>query len=56
VGDAVSGVYRGGEDLVFGAASGAIGARRLDPRVPPDIAVQAHTAAQQLANGLRASG
>jgi hypothetical protein len=56
VGDAVSGVYRGGEDLVFGAASGAIGVRRLDPRVPPDIAVQAHTAAQQLANGLRASG
>ena len=56
VGDAVSGVYRGGEDLVFGAASGAIGVRHLDPRVSPDLAVRARTAAQQLASGLRASG
>jgi len=54
--DAVSGVYRGGEDLVFDAASGAIGVRRLDPRIPPDIAVRARTAAQQLASGLRPSG
>jgi len=56
VGDAVSGVYHGGEDLVFGAASGAIGVSRLDPRVSPDLAVRAHTAAQQLASGLRPSG
>jgi hypothetical protein len=54
--DAVSGVYRGGEDLVFGAASGAVGVRRLDPRIPPDVAVRARTAAQQLASGLRPSG
>ena len=51
--DAVAGVYRGGEDLVFDAASGAIGVRRLDARIPPDIAVRARTAAQQLAGGLR---
>ena len=31
--DAVAGVYRGGEDIVFGAASGAIGVRQLDPRI-----------------------
>jgi basic membrane lipoprotein Med (substrate-binding protein (PBP1-ABC) superfamily) len=54
--DAVNGVYRGGEDLVFGAASGAIGVRRLDPRVPADIGVQARAAAQQLASGLGLSG
>jgi len=54
--DAVAGMYRGGEDVVFGAASGAIGVRRLDPRVPPDLAVRAHTAAQDLAEGRRPSG
>jgi basic membrane lipoprotein Med (substrate-binding protein (PBP1-ABC) superfamily) len=54
--DAVAGVYRGGEDIVFGASSGAIGVRHLDPRVSADIAVRARTAAQQLAGGLRPSG
>jgi basic membrane lipoprotein Med (substrate-binding protein (PBP1-ABC) superfamily) len=54
--DAVAGVYRGGEDIVFDAASGAIGVRRLDPRVPPDLAVRARTAAQDLAEGRRPSG
>jgi hypothetical protein len=54
--DAVAGVYRGGEDLVFGAASGAIGIRQLDPRVSPDLAVRARAAAQELASGLRPSG
>jgi len=54
--DAVAGVYRGGEDVVFGAASGAIGVRALDPRVPPDLAVRARTAAQDLAEGRRPSG
>jgi basic membrane lipoprotein Med (substrate-binding protein (PBP1-ABC) superfamily) len=54
--DALAGVYRGGEDLVFGASSGAIAVRRLDPRVSPDIAVRARTAAQELASGLRPSG
>jgi hypothetical protein len=54
--DAVAGSYRGGEDVVFGASSGAIGIRRLDPRVSPDIAARARAAAQQLASGLRPSG
>jgi hypothetical protein len=54
--DAASGVYHGGEDLVFGAASGAIGVRRLDPRISPAIALRARTAAQELASGLRPTG
>lgn len=53
--EAVSGVYRGGEDIVFGAASGAIGVRRLDPRISPAAAIAARTAAQDFANGLRPS-
>jgi len=56
IGDAVAGVYRGGEDIVFGASSGAIGIRRLDPRISTDIAVRARAAAQQLSSGLRPSG
>ena len=54
--DAVAGVYHGGEDLVFGAPSGAIGVRGLDRRVSADTALRARTAAQQLASGLRPSG
>lgn len=54
--DAVAGIFHGKEDLVFGAASGAIGIRRLDPRVPPATAVRARAAAQELASGLRPSG
>jgi basic membrane lipoprotein Med (substrate-binding protein (PBP1-ABC) superfamily) len=54
--DAIAGVYRGGEDLVFGAASGAIGVRHLDPRISADIAVRARAASQQLTSGLRPSG
>ena len=54
--DAVSGVYRGGEDLVFGAASGTIGVQHLDPRISTDTAVRARAAAQQLAAGLRPAG
>lgn len=56
IGDAVAGVYRGGEDIVFGASSGAIGVRHLDPRISPNVAVQARAAAQQLASGLRPAG
>jgi hypothetical protein len=56
IGDAVAGIYRGGEDIVFGASSGAIGVRRLDPRISADAAVRARAAAQQLAGGLRPSG
>jgi basic membrane lipoprotein Med (substrate-binding protein (PBP1-ABC) superfamily) len=56
LGDAVAGVYRGGEDIVFDASSGAIGVRHLDPRISADIAVRARAAAQQLSSGLRPSG
>jgi hypothetical protein len=49
-------VFRGGEDLVFGASSGAIGVQHLDPRISPDIVARARVAAQQLAAGLRPSG
>jgi hypothetical protein len=52
----VAGVFRGGEDIVFGASSGAIGVRQLDPRISADIAVRARAAAQQLSSGLRPSG
>jgi hypothetical protein len=54
--DAVAGVYRGGEDIVFDASSGAIGVRQLDPRISADIVVRVRAAAQQLSSGLRPSG
>ncbi len=54
--DAVGGVYHGGEDLVFGAASGAIAVRFLDPRISAATGSRARAAAQQLAGGLRPSG
>jgi hypothetical protein len=56
IADAVAGVFRGGEDIVFGASSGAIGVRHLDPGISPDIAARARSAAQQLSSGLRPSG
>jgi basic membrane lipoprotein Med (substrate-binding protein (PBP1-ABC) superfamily) len=56
IGDAVAGIFRGGEDIVFGASSGAIGVQRLDPRIPADVAVRARAAAQQLASGLPPTG
>jgi basic membrane lipoprotein Med (substrate-binding protein (PBP1-ABC) superfamily) len=56
IADAVAGVYRGGEDIVFGASTGAIGVRQLDPRISADIGVRARAAAQQLSSGLRPSG
>jgi basic membrane lipoprotein Med (substrate-binding protein (PBP1-ABC) superfamily) len=54
--DAVAGVFHGGEDLVYGAASGAVAVRALDPRISSATAVRARAAAQQLAEGLRPSG
>lgn len=54
--DAVGGVFHGGHDVVFGAPSGAIAVRRLDPRVPASVALQARAAAQQLSSGLRPTG
>jgi hypothetical protein len=49
--DAAAGVYHGGEDLVFGAASGAIGVGPLDPRISLATLVRARAAAQELASG-----
>lgn len=54
--DAVAGVFHGGEDLVFGAGSGAIGVRHLDPLISPATAVRARAAAEELASGLRPTG
>lgn len=54
--DAVAGVYRGNEDLTFGASSGAIGVARLDPLVSSAVALRARAAAQQLASGLPPTG
>lgn len=54
--DAVNGIYHGGEDLVFGARTGAIGVVRLDGGVSEAAGIRARAAAQQLANGLRPSG
>src|SRR5205807_213561 len=54
--DAVGGVYHGREDVVFGAASGAIGIAALDPRISASIALRARAAAQQLASGQLPTG
>ena len=54
--DAVTGVFHGGEDLVFGASSGAIGVRRLDSRISADVALRARAAAQELASGIPPTG
>ena len=51
--DAAHGVYHGGEDVVFGAASGAVAVGKLDPRVSPETATRAREIAQELASGLR---
>jgi len=53
--EAVAGVYHGGEDIVFGASSGAIGVNRLDPRISAATAIAARTAAQDVASGRRPS-
>jgi basic membrane lipoprotein Med (substrate-binding protein (PBP1-ABC) superfamily) len=53
--EAVGGVFHGGEDIVFGASSGAIGVSRLDPRISATEAIAARTAAQDVASGLRPS-
>jgi basic membrane lipoprotein Med (substrate-binding protein (PBP1-ABC) superfamily) len=54
--DAELGVFHGGHDVVFGATTGAIAVRSLDPLVPSSVALQARAAAQQLASGLRPTG
>ncbi len=49
--DAAAGVFHGGEDIVFGASSGAVGIGVLDPRISVATTVLARTAAQDLASG-----
>jgi basic membrane lipoprotein Med (substrate-binding protein (PBP1-ABC) superfamily) len=46
--DAVTGIYHGGEDVVFGARSGAIGIGALDPRITAEQAIRARTLSSQL--------
>ena len=48
--DAVAGVYHGGEDVLFGAGSGAIGVGTLDPRISAATVTRARAAAQELAS------
>lgn len=50
--DALAGRYHGGEDLVFGTASGAVGIRTLDPRIPLATVARARASAQSLQNGV----
>ena len=54
--DAVGGVFHGGEDLVFGPGSGAIGIGTLDPRISPANVLRARTLAGRLATGQPLSG
>jgi hypothetical protein len=49
--DAAAGVYHGGEDIVFGAGSGAIGVGAVDPRISFATLGRARAAAQELATG-----
>ena len=53
--EAVAGIYHGGEDILFGAASGSIGVNRLDRRISAATAITARTAARDLASGRRPS-
>jgi hypothetical protein len=54
--DGVRGVFHGGEDIVFGAASGAIAVRHLDPLLSTTVGSEARAAAQQMATGRPPSG
>lgn len=54
--DAVGGVFHGGEDLVFGPSSGAIGIGVLDPRISQTNVLRARTLAGRLATGEPLSG
>jgi basic membrane lipoprotein Med (substrate-binding protein (PBP1-ABC) superfamily) len=49
--DASHGIFHGGEDVVFGPETGAVGVRRLDARIPVDVAAKVRSAAQELAGG-----
>jgi basic membrane protein A len=56
VDDARNGLYHDGENVVFGAATGAVGIGRLDRRISPDVVAQARLTAQELASGRRSAG
>jgi hypothetical protein len=49
--DAAAGVFHGGEDIVFGAASGAVGIGALDPLIPLATLGRARAAVQDLTGG-----
>ena len=51
--EAEHGIYHGGDDVVFGLRSGALGVRRLDPRIPAAAATRARAAVQEIVGGLR---
>jgi hypothetical protein len=51
--EAEHGIYHGGDDVVFGLRSGALGVRRLDPRIPAATATRARAAVQEVVGGLR---
>jgi hypothetical protein len=50
--EAEHGIYHGDGDVVFGLRSGALGVGRLDPAIPPSVAIQARAAVQELVGGL----
>jgi basic membrane lipoprotein Med (substrate-binding protein (PBP1-ABC) superfamily) len=54
--EAANGIFHGGEDVVFGPATGAVGIRALDPRISVSTAAQARAAAQELAGGVARAG
>jgi basic membrane protein A len=54
--DAREGLYHGGENVIFGTKTGAVGVGRLDARVPPDAVAEARMVEQELAAGLRSAG
>jgi hypothetical protein len=49
--EAAGGVYHHAEDVVFGAASGAIGVRHLDPLFSETVAARTRAAAARLSGG-----
>lgn len=54
--DAAGGVFHGGEDVVFGPATGAVGIRTLDPRISSAAAARARQAAQDASSARGSAG
>jgi basic membrane protein A len=55
VDDARKGLYHGGENIVFGVASGAVGVGRLDPRIDDSTVARAREIEAELAAGRRSA-